>query len=286
MTDYAGSYNGLAFGQGTPYRLRKIRWYRRSTAILTSNLPLYHGGIPGSSFESPRTVDLDMMVEASTASELVTRLDALFAAFQPSITAELPLVFGLPGQSNRRIVCRPRAGDSELDPSDWASKSEEVALRLEASDPAIYADSESTLELTPYASSGGLSYPVTYPKVYPGGGSGGGSVAANAGDWETWPTITIDGPSTGTMNLVSVENVTTGLTLALTANGGVAMSAGQQLIIEMHPRSIAFSTGASRYGKHSGDFWPLQPGNNELRFRATGTTTAAKATVAWRSAWI
>lgn len=290
MTDHAGSFNGLTFGAGTSYIVRRLKWYRRSTQILTPDLPRYHGGLIGASYEAPRVIEVDFMVEGSSQSDLVSKMDALFAAFEPMVDEESAFVFGLPGQTDRRILCRPEVGDGDLDPSDWASKSEQVPFRLIASDPAIYDDTLLTAELTPFASAEGLSYPVTYPKSYGAGGSGGGVILALGGTWESWPTFTINGPSSGTLTNPRIEYVTGGVALNLTANGGVSMTTGQELIIESHParRSVAFSTGASRYGKLSADseFFPLLPGNNELRFRADGTTTGATVDVAARSARI
>jgi hypothetical protein len=110
------------------------------------------------------------------------------------------------------------------------------------------------------------------------------------GDWESWPVYTINGPSSGTLIDPIIEGVTAGERLALTANGGVSMTAGQALVVDTHParRSIAFTTGASRRGKLSSDsvWFPLTPGSNELRFRASGTTTGATVDVEARSARI
>jgi hypothetical protein len=290
VTDYAGTYNGLSFGAGTDFTVQRLKWYRRSTQVLTPDLPRYHGGLIGASYEAARVVEVDFGVKASTVEDLVTNLDSLFSAFAPLVDSELPFVFGLPGQSDRVIFLRPQEGDSELDPSDWASKSEMVPFRLVASDPAIYDNALSSETLDVFAASAGLSYPVTYPKAYGASGSGAGTTVTNSGDWETWPVLTISGPSSGTLTNPIVENVTTGFKIALTANGGASITTGQTLIIDTHPasRSIAFSTGASRRGKMStdSDWWPLESGNNELRFRASGTTTAATCLVEFRSARI
>ena len=66
------------------------------------------------------------------------------------------------------------------------------------------------------------------------------------------------------------------LVVVLEETGAVT---GQNLVVSMHPkdRSVAFDTGASRYLAVSGNFWPLQSGANEVRFRASGSTTGATA---------
>lgn len=295
VDDYQLSFGGLTLGDGTSYELTDwTGFYRRSVELLNPPLPRYHGGLVGASYSTPRTIDLAVEVVADLSlaladrqADLATKRDVFMAAVQPLVDSEGPLTFKLPGQAARRMNCRTGRADSSI-----SVESEFGIARLTAqfvaADPVIYADTESSLILSPFAPSAGLSYPVTYPKAYGAAGTGAGSIAANAGDWETWPTITITGPTTGVLTNPQLDNVTTGLTLALTANGGVSISTGQSLQIVMHPRdrSIAFTTGASRYGQYTGDFWPLAPGDNEIRFRASGDTTGATATVTWRSAWI
>lgn len=295
VADYQVEFNGLLLGDGTSYEL--VDWsgfYRRSIDLLTPTLPRYHGGLVGASYSTPRTIefeaevvaDLDLGLAAIQA-DLATKRDVFMAAVQPMIDTEGPLVFKLPGQATRRVNCRAQRADSSITVESELGVAR-LAAQFVAADPAIYADTSSTLVLSPFAASAGLTYPVTYPKAYGAAGSGAGSIAANAGDWETWPTVTIAGPTTGVLTNPQLDNVTTGLTLALTANGGVSIAAGQSLVVAMHPRdrSVAFTTGASRYGQATGSFWPLQPGNNEIRFRASGDTSGATATLSWRSAWI
>ena len=290
MADYQGSYNGLSFGPGTSYGVRSIRWWRRATNINTPPLPRYHGGIVGASYETPRQVEVEFVVVADTAAELVDLIDDLYAAFQPHVDTESPLVWEAPGVGERLVYCRP-IDDSggRWDKTVTAATMMVVGFRLLASDPAIYGDEQSTV-LTPYTSADGFTWPAVWPIVWGAGGAGGGFTATNSGEWETWPTITITGPTAGTLSDPIVQNVTAGTELALIENGGVEITSGQTLIIETHPavRTIEFSTGASRRGRLSAgsEWWPLQPGDSEIRFRASGTTTGATCTITYRSAWI
>lgn len=291
MSDYQFTYNGLTFGDGTEYPVNKVDGlFRRRINLFTPDLPRNHGGFVGASYESPRGVAFEIEVHGDQDDgTFLDRRDAIMAAFQPQVDAELPLTFQLPGADARRINCRPVRGDSTVDVESEFGMAM-FFVDLEASDPAILSDTETSLILTPFVSAGGLSYPVTYPKSYGSGGSGGGGQINNTGDWMTWPRIVIDGPSSGTLTNPIIEQVTSGERLALDSNGGVSISSGQQLVIETHPaiRTIEFATGASRYGKLSTDseWFSLSPGINELRFRASGTTAGATATVYARSAWI
>lgn len=295
VADYQFSFGGLTIGDGTMFEVHAVSGLDdRDMNLLTPSLPRYHGGLIGASYHQPRVVSIRFDVHADHAlalaaaqADLAAKRDTIRAAFAPAVDTESVLAWKLPGLAARRIECRADKLAIRFDvESEYGIA--EATVQLVASDPAMYADTESTLVLSPYVSAAGLSYPVTYPKAYGSGGSGGGESATNEGTWETWPTITITGPSSGTLTNPVLENVTTGKTLSLTANGGTSITTGQTLVIESHPRdrTVAFTTGASRYGTVSGDFWPLVAGANELRFRASGTTTGAAATVAWRSAWI
>lgn len=291
MAENEGSYNGLNFGAGTDFKLVGFRWWRRSTNILTPDLPRYHGGLVGDSYEVARQIEARFLVKGSSEADLISKIDTLFEAFEPRVEDELPFVWEAPGQTARRIECRPiEDGMSELTKEDFASRSKEIPFRLVASDPAIYDNTLTSLTLDPFTSASGFSWDAVWPIAWGAAGTGGTDVFTNTGSWETWPTFTISGPSSGTLSNPIIENVTTGERLALNANGGVSMTSGQSLVIQTHPaeRSIAFSTGASRRGKLSddSDWFPLDAGNTELRFRASGTTTGASVLVEARSARI
>ena len=283
------TYRGEMFGETTDIGLVALRGLENlDVGSLVTDLPRYHGGIPVRAYAMSRRIEVELRVRGST------RKRALLS-FQPEPETEFPMTItwldelGV-ADTNERIECRVlrRASISRDENTEWNPYI--LIIELVASDPAIYEDTLNITTLLPFASSAGLSYPVTYPKAYGAGGSGSGTVLNNAGVWETWPTLKINGPTSGTLTNPIVENITTGKTIELNANGGVSIGVGQQLIVETHPvkRSVKFATGASRYGRLSAasEFWPLEPGNNELRFRATGTTTGATIDIEWRSARI
>lgn len=291
MTDYQFEYNGLTFGAGTEYPVNRIEGlFARMVNLMTPDLPREHGGLIGASYEEPRRVVLEFEVHGDQDDgSFMTRRDAVMAAFQPLVDTEASFKFGLPGALTRQISCRPYRGGSMVDVFSEMGQAD-FLFELRASDPVIYSEAQDQIVLTPFVSSAGLSYPVTYPKSYGSGGSGGGMTITNDGDWYSWPLIVIAGPSSGTLTNPIIEFVTTGTRLALDANGGVSITSGQTLIIDTHParRSIKFATGASRYGRLSSDseWTALAPGDNEIRFRASGTVTGATATVSARDAWI
>ena len=283
------TYRGEMFGETTDIGLVALRGLEDlNVGNLVADLPRYHGAIPTRAYAISRRIEVELRVRPSTRSRALL-------SFQPEPETEFPMTIAWLDELgvadvNERIECRVlrRAAISRDENTEWNPYV--LIIELVASDPAIYEDTLNIVTVLPFVPSAGLSYPVTYPKAYGAGGSGSGTVLVNAGVWETWPTLKINGPSSGTLTNPIVENVTTGKTIELNANGGVSIGVGQQLIVETHPvkRSILFSTGASRYGRQSNasEFWPLVSGNNELRFRATGTTTGATLVVEWRSARI
>ena len=283
------TYRGEMFGETTDIGLVALRGLENlNVDSLMTDLPRYHGGIPVRAYATSRRIEVELRVRPST------RKRALLS-FQPEPETEFPMTIVWEDElavadTTERIECRVlrRAGISRDENTEWNPYI--LTIELVASDPVIYENTLDTATLMPFASSAGLSYPVAYPKAYGAGGSGAGTVLVNAGVWETWPTLKINGPSSGVLTNPIVENVTTGKKIELNANGGVSIGVGQQLIVETHPvkRSILFATGASRYGRLSAasEFWPLESGDNQLRFRATGTTTGATVDIDWRSARI
>ncbi len=283
------TYRGEMFGETTDIGLVALRGLEDlNVDSLVADLPRYHGAIPTRAYARSRRIEVELRVRPSTRSRALL-------SFQPEPETEFPMTIAWLDELgvadiNERIECRVlrRAAISRDENTEWNPYI--LTIELVASDPAIYEDILNIDTVTPFAASAGLSYPVTYPKAYGGGGAGAGTVLVNAGVWETWPTLKINGPSSGTLTNPIVENVTTGKTIELNANGGASIGVGQQLIVETHPvkRSILFATGASRYGRLSAasEFWPLESGNNELRFRGSGTTTGATVDIEWRSARI
>lgn len=284
-------YRGETFGGTTDIGLVALRGFENiDVEEMVAPLPRYHGGVPINAYALSRRIEIELRIRPST------RFRAL-SVFQPEPETEFPLAVVWEdelgqGFQNERVECRVRRRASVSRDRSTEFNPHILIVELVASDPAIYIDLVSTVSLPPLIAPPGLSYPVIYPKDYTsgGGGSGGLGVAVNGGDWETWPTLKINGPSSGNLNNPTVENLTTGKKIELDANGGVSIAAGEQLIIETHPnkRSILFAAGASRYGRQSdgSEFWPLEPGANDLKFSASGTTIGSSVEVEWRSARI
>ncbi len=292
MADFVYTYNGLTFGAGTlVHVIRAGGLTGLDVDLLNVPLARWHGGVPASSYMTSREIVLDLEVEGTTDADLATRLDQVLIAFAPSVDIELPLLWTHPGQAQRRVDARVRAVSevAPLDQSSVVGRAIALTVRLEAADPVVYSGAEGNTLVTPYVINNGAVYSIAYAKNYTGAGIVPVSVT-NAGLYPSWPRLEIHGPTEGVLTNPVITNVTTGKTLALTGDGGAAVAAGQVLVVETNPtrRSIAFTTGQSRYGKVSVDseFWALEPGANEIRFYASGDTVDAYCTVISRDAWL
>jgi hypothetical protein len=116
--------------------------------------------------------------------------------------------------------------------------------------------------------------------------------AVNAGNAVVYPTITIDGPASGTITALRVTNGSApGVPyLALT---GIALTSGKSLTIVMTPgyESVTLD-GLNVLAKRTSDsaFWGVQPGANALTVTVTGFTggtgAVTGAQVSWRDGWV
>ena len=240
-----------------------------------------HGGIPGSGFARPRTFQLTFALLGSDPASLQTQRAALRAAFNPHEGVEQDLVLSWPGAPVVQIACRPVSRAGSL-----GGHTPTMSVQLVAADPVLYSSTLTQTVIPVFVGTGGLSYDVTYNKDYGAAGAGEGTVITNAGDWETWARFEIAGPSSGTLQPLSIENVSTGDVIAFT---GLQIPAGSTLIVETHParRTVVFADGVSRWNTVTGvQWWPIDAGGASLRFRATGDTTGVVCTCITRAAYL
>lgn len=278
------TFRGFKIGGSDRHaRLRGITGlFSRALEANSPDLPRYHGSLVGARYDQSKRVEVSFAVAPEDRF-------AAMEAFKPLVDSEDELLVELSGLDPVVLFCRPVRADIPVD--ERAERGYAVGtVAFEASDPVLYSPDVTQATLVPFVSAEGVEYPITYPTSYGSGGSGGGTTISLDGSWETWPRFVIAKTSGDPLTNPIIENLTGGQRLALNANGGAILIAGQSLVIETHParRSIRFATGASRYGKLSSDsrFFPLLPGDNVLRFRASGDTTGATVAVSARSARI
>lgn len=103
------------------------------------------------------------------------------------------------------------------------------------------------------------------------------------GDVATYPVWTINGPG----STISIRNVTTGRTLAWSGSLGF----GELLTIDTRPgnqtsapKSVFLQDGSNQFGLLTAwDFWPLEPGTNDIEITMTGATDDSQVTGSWQA---
>lgn len=109
----------------------------------------------------------------------------------------------------------------------------------------------------------------------------------NQGSMSTPPVVTIYGPSSGTMTGISAQNLTTGESVVFAS--AYALAPGQSITIDFANKTVKRESGANIYDQvqfASSTWWQLAAGDNQVRYNATGTTTASSMVVSWQDAWI
>lgn len=235
----------------------------------------------GMDYLDARTITISTVIHAATRTDFAAAVRAFRAAFQPTRNTDGALRFQLSGIADdgiARINCRPRAMSLPM-VSDWWAGFAEAAVQLVAADPLIYSDELQSFTTTLPSAGGGLTFDATFDLVFGSVAVGGAIAAENVGTWPADALIRIDGPAVNPR----VENVTAGKAIEL----DLAIGVGEFLLIDTMARTVLLAGTASRYSSLTDDseWWQLQPGSNDITFRAT-TDTAATLTVAWRSAWI
>lgn len=177
------------------------------------------------------------------------------------------------------MVCRAQ-GDFNATPvmgHQYGGVATRIQFTLVASTPWKYATgtaNQSCMGL-PVSAVTGRTYNKTYSWNYGATTNPGGFMnVVNAGDIEAWPVITVTGPVDNPV----ISNESTGASFTLTS----VVPAGQTVTIDSRTGNIS----PSSY-RIVGRPFPLRPGNNTIRWRATSGTFTPDASlcVAWRSTW-
>jgi hypothetical protein len=286
--DWQVEYNDLLTGDGTDVDLVAITGLEDLPELRGQDYPFaeYHGAYPGRRWMQQRIIRVDYELTGDPAA-LEAKVRELRRATQPR-DDELPLVISLPSRGLIRLEARATRRILPIDLS-FLYGSPEASIEWTCSDPVIYSNTlDSTVIPVFTPAGGGFDYPVDYPKDYGGASSGGTVTVPNDGDWPTWPRFVITGPSSGAMNVQRIENVTDGVDIDTTADGGLIVASGKTLVIDTHParRVVEFTDGASRWNTlTTTDWWEIQPGGAALRLRATGDITGASCTCETRDAY-
>ena len=274
-------FDGLAL-EGA-YQIQKIEGLADMPDVRTADLTIAgrHGARGGTDLLDARNVVITLDIYAWDPTTFAAAVQTLREAFQIREAGEGVLAFQLHGIADgqpARLFCRPRRLALPLEPAywhDWVT----AIVELWAGDPVIYSDVEYGGATVLPEASDGLEFDVVFPIEFGDVGSGGVIFATNDGSWPADVVVRIDGPVTDPR----VENVTTGQVLEF----DIDLAAGEYLILDSRARTVMLNGTASRYSTLTDEsrWWRLQPGPNEITFRAA-TATAATMSLTWRSSWI
>ena len=280
--DWECEYQLFAFGGDSDYALARIQGLVDLPTISSGDRGrlLRHGTHPGDDFLQARSVTLTMEVLGDSASDLGTNVQALLAAFVPG-GDEAPLVMQIPGVANGtkfRLWARPRRRSAPID-REWFYNIPIVTLQMEATDPRLYADTESSQAVSLPSAGGGLTFNASPNFTFGAVSTGGEQTLNNAGTFRTSPVFKITGPVTDPrlINVTSDE----------TFHWEGTVASGDYLLVDMEDRTVLLNGTASRYSglTSSSVFWELSPGDSSIQYRAAAYT-ASTATATWRSAWV
>lgn len=194
------------------------------------------------------------------------------------------------GVTKRVLFCDYDAGFGiEQDRGIWAQGSQPAVLTFFAADPFWYDDAATVV---PFTTGTGVGFfPIPNPltgsfitlnasEVY------GSATVNNDGQVAVFPTWTITGPGSA----ISLRNITTGETLALTAAGSLDLAAGEVLTIVTRPGEtvleLADGTNVARYLTDPSALWLLERGDNLVQVQMTGATAESAVSMSYTRGWL
>lgn len=270
----------LLLGAGTPYVIERVAGAGLPDVRDADTLrAIADGAQQDDDYLGARTIELQLSVRDTPEVGLGQALDVLGLQMGRLRGVLTQLAWWPRGSGAARYVLgKPRrlAYDAEGWRRDGLQRG--VRLQVVCGDPRWYALAQQTAEVGLPTITGGREYPRTYPLAYGGGGTGL-VTATNAGNAESYPVTTINGPILAPI----IRNTTTGQQIALSSS----LAEGQFLVLDHQARTVLLGGTASRYGELLGtpQWWPLVPGPNALTLNAA-QGNGAFAAVTWRSAYL
>lgn len=242
MADWQFSYNGWTFGDGTSYGVVEASGF--GLADIRSNnvdLPNGHGSFPGLDFYSERSVRFRLEMTADSDAAFESAMDTMRRATAVQST-DLPLVIDLPGQTVKRLECRPLRRRAPIDHA-YSMRYAVIDLEFLAADPLFYENTATDTVIT------------TATAVTNSGDTAAKWTAAITG--ATNPTLTHNG---------------SGLALTFTDDGGLS---GAVDIVSSARARTAVQSSTNVYGKLTAlsEFFLLDVGANSLTYTGGGTCT-------------
>lgn len=238
------------------------------------NIAGEHFGMFVNALYSKRRFNLRGWVVGSSVNDLITKRDDLQKALD-ILSGEQPVKFTLPNGRATQIDAvmvsldfAPREG--------WATAAQFQA-EFEASFPFLVGQTENSQNITLQTGGGGKVPPDTMPMAL-SMDSGGRIVAINNGNAIYYPTARIAGPVTNP----ALRNSTTNKELRFL----LTLLSGEYIEIDFRKKTVTDNLGTNRYSTKTGEWWFIQPGNNEIKFTADNYQTSALATFRYKDSYL
>lgn len=242
MADFQYTYNGWTFGDGTNFTVMGIDGLGLPDILSANpNLAAGDGTFPGIDFYSFRAVRFRIEVDGDTDNAFEASVDEMRRATVKQ-ASELPLTFDLPGQTVKRLNCRPSRRRAPIDVV-YTRRRAKVDLEFVASDPLFYEDTGTNTVITT------------------------ATAVTNAGDTTAGWTAAITGATNP-----KLTHVGSGLFLDFSADGGLS---GAVDIVSNARAHTALQAGINKYGKltATSEFFELGVGANSLTYTGGGACT-------------
>ena len=234
-----------------------------------------HGAWPSPQFYAARTLTLTVTASAPTQA----LRDAARAIMQQVIPISDLATLTYNEPVPKQIAVRRSGKITEAYPT---LTDVTFTCGLVAPDPRKYGTGVKTLTTSapPPIIGSGLTLPFTVPFTLTAtGGVSGNSVAAlNAGNFETRPVVTVQGPVISP----AVSNITTGQTVSFSQ---IALGVTDSLSLDFNVRQATLNGAAFVPADPFSTWWTLAPGTSTVQLAGT-SDTGAVLTVTWSDGYI
>ena len=273
--DYQYEFRNLLFGSGTDFVTTEVTGLLGSATARDQDVDKGHdhGSHPGMIFYGKRFIAFDMTIRAANGADMEQKLEAAARAFQlPRIRNSKnmePFIFRRPGVEDK--VCYARCTKRDFPSNFKTAKGLAVgSVELQAPDPVFYSltPSHADLDLPPTVTTGGVLVPMD------------GSHADGAK-----PLLTLTGPATNPV----IENDTDDsrairLQVTLGANDAVRIDIKKRIVEHRIGLAGAWNRNYAIVRADS-QWWALLPGNNQIIYSRTGSSTTSTLDIDWQDAW-
>lgn len=283
---YQFSYNGLTFGNSTPYVITSVDGLANLPELRVQDVDrgFNDGMFTGRDFLSGRHITFNLNVFAGNGNSAAQN----WAAFQNALTpvTALTTTNGLMQfqlaytDTPKRLTARVRTRQASID-AEYTYGYITAQVEFFAPDARYYDETATTTTITP-ANAGGRTYNRTYNLVYSqavvAGATASTASITNSGSGPMPLTVTLTGP----MSNPQFTNLTTGQYLQINYN----LSSTDTVTLDMTNNIILLNGASARNLLVGGSQWFTIPANSTQSVFLSAVTTTGSASIVYRNAWI